>query len=1253
MKQFSLFFSFAFLCLVGFSQDLSNKGREFWLGYGNHVRMFDPKLPISSSACYTNANNQLVCPETMELYVTSDVNTKGYVEIKSIGFIDSFNVYANQITKIDIPRTAALYDEGKFGHGIHVVAEKTIVVYGFIYVSAVSGATVCLPTSVLGKEYYSVNYTQISNEPDSYSYFFVVATEDNTKVRITPSAPTKSGRLPNVPFEIILNKGEVYQVLGKVEETVFREGNQNVTRYLGQDLTGSKIESIASGTSQCKKIAVFSGSGKISIGCNSPQYGYHKAGSSDNLFQQIYPTSAWGKKYITAPTINSNAISPVLNVNYFRIFKKDSTSKVKVDGLEIDNKLFNKNYYDFSSSSPNIIESLGGSIMVAQYLTTSGVVGLNNSHLSNCNNSGLGDPDMIFLNPVEQVISDVTMNSMQPEKNTNLNRHFVNVIIKNEGTAIETFKIDNVSYSSNFIAHPLDKKYSYATIYLGSPGGHRIQSDSGFNAIAYGVGSAESYAYSAGTNLKDLNQYVSIKNKYATVNFPSTCKDAPFNLSITLPFKPLSLGWKFYGNPDLGTDPDVLKGDPGLPIVPDDSILSTTNAKSFLYIYKLKNLDKTDREFKISKKGIVPVDVIANNPTADGCSGEQTIPYDITVYDPPTNTINSSNIGCLEDTVVFTANTQTEDVPILKYLWTIDDILHDTLSKNYAVKYNSEGLKKVSLSIITNIGCLSKNFDTTILLSSKPTPQFQPAGSLCIGKEQTLIDKSSPKGNSTIEEWIWSYSDKQKSDTFIVSSPSKSPLKTFNDSIVIVKLDLKTNSGCKNSLSDTLKIRPNPIVKMILPEICLEDSIAVFKSVSTVSGIENRIDLYEWNFGDSASNKESNKGVGEISKHRYIYPGNYTISLSTTTNFGCNSIADSSFTINGSTPRAEFKVISESGLCSNKPITIKNTSEVDVGSVGKIELFWDFDGLSNKPDSTDENPKVNGLYSKKFEDFQFTSRQIRIYMTAYTGGVCKDSYDSTIILNGSPLDSLRDLSPICTRKDKRLLDAAVIQKVSGVNGVEVYSGKGVVSEGGKYYFDPKIDSGYYTIYHKYTTEKGCYADDSTVIRVNFTPVIDAGPDMTVLDDTSRQVLAKATGVDIKYNWTPKLYLSSDTVLQPLVIKPVTDITYKLTVTGAGNCIETDQFRMTALNMIEPTNTFTPNGDGINDTWSIKYIEKYPESVVEVFNIQGNRVYKSPSKYLPWDGKTKEGNVLPAGTYYYFIDPRNFRKQRTGFVTILK
>jgi len=113
------------------------------------------------------------------------------------------------------------------------------------------------------------------------------------------------------------------------------------------------------------------------------------------------------------------------------------------------------------------------------------------------------------------------------------------------------------------------------------------------------------------------------------------------------------------------------------------------------------------------------------------------------------------------------------------------------------------------------------------------------------------------------------------------------------------------------------------------------------------------------------------------------------------------------------------------------------------------------------------------------------------------------------------------------------------------------------------------------------------------------------------------------------------------------------VLYTLTVTGLGNCVETDVFKMTALNMVQPTNTFTPNGDGINDVWKIKYIEKYPDCNVELYSPQGNLLYKiNNGKQKAWDG-TINGRMMPAGTYYYIINPKNNRKKLTGYVTLLR
>src|SRR6516225_9109130 len=77
------------------AQDFSNKGKDFWIGYGHHVKM------------YTTGAGQ----EQMALYITSDVNTTGNVTISGI-FNQNFTVTANQITEIAIPQSARLLNDG-------------------------------------------------------------------------------------------------------------------------------------------------------------------------------------------------------------------------------------------------------------------------------------------------------------------------------------------------------------------------------------------------------------------------------------------------------------------------------------------------------------------------------------------------------------------------------------------------------------------------------------------------------------------------------------------------------------------------------------------------------------------------------------------------------------------------------------------------------------------------------------------------------------------------------------------------------------------------------------------------------------------------------------------------------------------------------------------------------------------------------------------------------------------------------------
>ena len=89
----------------------------------------------------------------------------------------------------------------------------------------------------------------------------------------------------------------------------------------------------------------------------------------------------------------------------------------------------------------------------------------------------------------------------------------------------------------------------------------------------------------------------------------------------------------------------------------------------------------------------------------------------------------------------------------------------------------------------------------------------------------------------------------------------------------------------------------------------------------------------------------------------------------------------------------------------------------------------------------------------------------------------------------------------------------------------------------------------------------------------------------------------------------------------------------------------------AIALVVP-NTFTPNGDGINDTWDIKNIENFPNCTVDIYNRWGEKLYSSIGYPIPWDGKYK-GTYLPTGTYYYIINPKNGLSTIAGFIAIIR
>lgn len=82
------------------------------------------------------------------------------------------------------------------------------------------------------------------------------------------------------------------------------------------------------------------------------------------------------------------------------------------------------------------------------------------------------------------------------------------------------------------------------------------------------------------------------------------------------------------------------------------------------------------------------------------------------------------------------------------------------------------------------------------------------------------------------------------------------------------------------------------------------------------------------------------------------------------------------------------------------------------------------------------------------------------------------------------------------------------------------------------------------------------------------------------------------------------------------------------------------------------NTFTPNGDSINDVWDIKYLDLYHYSTVKIYNRYGALLFQSKGYPQPWDGKYR-GGIVPSGTYYYVISLGTNTPDLGGAITVIK
>jgi gliding motility-associated-like protein len=461
-----------------------------------------------------------------------------------------------------------------------------------------------------------------------------------------------------------------------------------------------------------------------------------------------------------------------------------------------------------------------------------------------------------------------------------------------------------------------------------------------------------------------------------------------------------------------------------------------------------------------------------------------------------------------------------------------------------------------------------------------------------------------------------------------------------------VKTAFTSNPGCASMDSVKIKVYPKPKINFVTPEICLHDALALFTDSTYTEDNSTLPFNYLWNFGDpGAGTANPNTSSLQNPSHHYSAANNYTVGLEVSNSKGCTDSLTKIFTVNGAVPTSAFTVNNAEVLCSNKAVQLANQSSVDFGTITKVEFFWgDSSGLS----FVDEKPYPGKLYDHQFPSISSSAdTTFAVKMVAFSGISCQNASTQTVKILRAPQIQFTPIAAVCSNSSPfSIINYA---SVADLQGTFSYGGTGVLSNG---MFNPKLaDSTLATILYAFTATNSCVDSVSQPITIIPAPVVNTGPDLYLLKNESGQILATASGSELTYSWYPALYLNDQTILQP-TSTPMDDITYTLTVTGTGGCKDSSQVAVKILPEPQIPNAFTPNNDGLNDTWGIPYLNLYENCDVKIYNRYGQLVFHSQGYKQPWDG-TFKGERMPAGSYVYFIDPKRGKKLYKGILTLIR